>query len=258
MIEGSEQSELKPTLERNCHACANSHFNSMRWLTSMTTGWPAGLSCASCADAPGELRDVTCRRPCVNFRPKRPPQVPRVPRDSPDDSIRFIPLSQGLYATVDAADYERVSQYKWFATGCRGKVYAARHVEHRLVLMHRFIMNPPRDKCVDHSDGNGLNNRRANLRICTLQENSCNKHGKRKFIGVYPYGKTGKYQGRIMKQGRSYHTCLFDDPLDAARARDRMAIKLHGPFAYLNIPEEAQANGERTMDGGGRKAEDGG
>jgi hypothetical protein len=104
--------------------------------------------------------------------------------------------------------------------------------------MHRFIMNPPHDKCVDHIDGNGLNNRRANLRICTLQENSCNKHGKRKFIGVYPYGKTGKYQGRIMKQGKSYHTRLFDDPLDAARARDALAIRLHGPFAHLNRPDE--------------------
>jgi hypothetical protein len=89
-----------------------------------------------------------------------------------------------------------------------------------------------------------LNNRRANLRICTLQENSCNKHGKRKFIGVYPHGKSGKYQGQIMKQGKSYHTRLFDDPLDVALARDRLAIQLHGPFAYLNFPEEAQANGE--------------
>lgn len=157
MIEGSEQSELKPTLERNCHACANSHFNGGQWLRSMTGGWPSGLSCASCADAPGELRDVTCCRPCANFRPKRPPVVPRTPLESPDDSIRFIPLSQGLYATVDAADYERVNRYKWCVSYRNHKAYAIRTHKHKTISMHRFIMNPPRGKVVDHIDGNGLN-----------------------------------------------------------------------------------------------------
>jgi hypothetical protein len=128
MIETHEQIENKPTCERNCHVCANSHFNSGQWLMSMTGGWPSGLSCASCSDAPGRLMDVTCCRLCANFRRKRPASIPRTPKESDDDAIRFVPLSRGLYAT--------------------------RHDKHRLVLMHRFIMNPPPDKCVDHFDGN--------------------------------------------------------------------------------------------------------
>ncbi len=244
MIDTMKREKIEPTLERNCHICANAHFNALQWLASTTCGWPAGLSCASCADSPGELRDVTCRGPCANFRAKRPPQIPRRPKESDDDAIRFIPLTRGLYATVDKADYERVNKYKWCVSSHGNKIYAVRNVKHRTVFMHRFIMKPRRGKFVDHIDGNGLNNRRANLRFCTQQQNSFNRRGKHEFTGVKPYGKTGKYEATIQKDGKTYHLGVFDTPLDAALARDRMAIKLHGRFARLNVPE-AQRNREQ-------------
>jgi hypothetical protein len=248
MSDVQEQIESRPKLSKNCHNCANSHFNSGLLLRTMTCGIPCGLSCASCADSPGVLQDVTWRSPCANFREKRPPQIPRVPKELPDDSIRFVPLSKGLYATVDAADYDRVNQYRWCASSCGHKIYAVRNVKHRTVFMHRFIMKPPRGKFIDHIDGNGLNNRRANLRFCNQQQNNFNRHGGGRFRGVQKYPRSEKYRGVVHKNGKAYCTRVFDNPIDAARARDQLAIKHHGPFAYLNNPDEAQTNGEGKAD----------
>lgn len=82
-----------------------------------------------------------------------------------------IPLvgekSKGLYAIVDDCDYQRVSEYKWHC----GNGYAVNSFG---LLMHRLIMRPPRELVVDHLNHNRLDNRRANLRVCTQFENSQN------------------------------------------------------------------------------------
>jgi hypothetical protein len=89
---------------------------------------------------------------------------------------------------------------------------------------------------VDHINGNGLDHRRGNLRICTPQQNSRNrrKHrdGKSRFIGVCPCGK--KWQ---VFAGHRYGG-VFDDEVEAAKARDREAIRQYGVHARLNFPLE--------------------
>src|SRR5262245_1030398 len=91
-----------------------------------------------------------------------------------------IPLTRGMVALVDAEDAERVRAYRWCAQ-LRGKrVYAARSAGARkaLIYMHRMILNvdgtPGIKRQVDHRNGNGLDNRRANLRLCTPSENRVN------------------------------------------------------------------------------------
>ena len=106
--------------------------------------------------------------------------------------------------------------------------------------MHQFIMRPPKGKVVDHIDGNGLNNRRANLRLCTPRQNRRNTRPRRKtsaFLGVSRRGS--KYLARIKHDGRQLYLGLFDDEIEAARARDRKACELFGEFAWLNFPDDA-------------------
>ncbi len=91
--------------------------------------------------------------------------------------MKLVPLSRGLEAQVSDEDFERVAAFEWYAnpghTGngrVRGQAkYYARC--NKAGYMHRFIMNYPAHKVVDHIDGNTLNNQRENLQILTHAEN---------------------------------------------------------------------------------------
>ena len=110
--------------------------------------------------------------------------------------------------------------------------------------MHRQIMKAPKGMVVDHIDGNGLNNRRSNLRICTPRQNQWNRCPLKTrkqtspFKGVqYPTGKSRPY-ARIQYNGKTIHIGVFDSEVEAAQAYDRKAVELFGEFAYLNFPED--------------------
>jgi hypothetical protein len=107
--------------------------------------------------------------------------------------VRTIHLSRGKVAIVDADDYLRLRYYKWYVKVTvrvgRTIYYAVRLVygpnrERRPIYMHRAIMNAKRGRVVDHINGNGLDNRRTNLRLCTHQENSWNTHSSRSLSGA--------------------------------------------------------------------------
>jgi hypothetical protein len=91
--------------------------------------------------------------------------------------VKIIPLTQGLSAKVDDADFEWLSQWKWYAnkTGDSGCYYAARSQRQNgcmiKVYMHRLIMNCPDDKEIDHLNADPLDNRRDNLEITDRQTN---------------------------------------------------------------------------------------
>lgn len=62
------------------------------------------------------------------------------------------------------------------------------------------------------------------------------------FLGVYqPASMPDKWFARIKGNDKHVYLGPFDDEVEAARARDRAAIELHGEFAFLNFPEEAQS-----------------
>jgi len=93
---------------------------------------------------------------------------------APDKDTKLIPLTQNKYAIVDAEVYEELSKYKWYAMLSGNKYYAVRNMslpnKHTLVLMHRQVMNAPSDKSVEHINGNSLDNRKDNLRLCQVKE----------------------------------------------------------------------------------------
>lgn len=89
--------------------------------------------------------------------------------------MKEIILTKGYVAQVDDEDYELLNRYKWYAKVNSTIYYAARGCGNpNNKLMHRMIMNPPNDMVVDHLDGNGLNNQRYNLKVCTQSQNCRN------------------------------------------------------------------------------------
>lgn len=176
---------------------------------------------------------------CRNFQGKR--VVNRAEVKQPEnDEIRLIALTQGKVAIVDKEDYEWLSRYKWYASESGGKFYACRK-NRRAVYMHREIVGAPKGMVVDHIDGNELNNRRSNLRVCTVSQNHQNRRrtgGRSKYKGVHLDKKLNKWVAAITLKGRYFHIGYFDDEREAARAYDKKATALFGEFAYLNFPPE--------------------
>lgn len=111
--------------------------------------------------------------------------------------------------------------------------------------MHREIMQAPAGMVVDHIDGNGLNNRRSNLRLCTRMQNSRNRRKNRdsttEFKGVWRDKRTGRCYAQIRFKGKNLYVGVFDTAIEAARAYDRKALELFAEFAHLNFPDETQA-----------------
>ncbi len=222
-----------------CHDCVHA-IRATGPLTIMSAPlvWWTPLLCANHPDHPGQFRPVPGGPPCRNFRRKRRPPH-RIDSPAPSDpSIRHIALTKGKFAVVDAADYAYLSQFRWHATECRGRFYAATVIDSKSVAMHRMLMSPPHGMVVDHIDGNGLNNRRANLRLCTPTQNRRNTRPRRRtsaFLGVSRRGD--KYLARIKHRNRSLYLGLFDTEVEAACARDEKAKQLFGEFAWLNFPD---------------------
>jgi len=162
-------------------------------------------------------------------------------------AFRKIPLTQGKYAIVDPEDYEELSKYKWFAIRSKRGFYAARSVgtnrhgaKQKTVRMHQVILKPPAGKFVDHINHNGLDNRKSNLRICTMQQNSWNMRKHRgncssKYKGVTWHKSEGKWQTRITCNGKSFSIGYFDDEKAAAMAYDKKAKGLFGEYGSLNF-----------------------
>jgi hypothetical protein len=155
--------------------------------------------------------------------------------------FRKIPLTQGQYAIVDPEDYEELARHKWYAVRKDGKFYAVRSRKNGNLKMHRVIIGALEGEIVDHKNGNGLDNRKANVRFATAQQNGWNKRKQRsncssKYKGVSWEKKRNQWRARITFKGRVVHLGRFDTEEDAARACDAKARELFGEFAWLNFP----------------------
>lgn len=154
-----------------------------------------------------------------------------------------IPLSQGKVAIIDDADLPLVAPFKWYCN----YGYAVRSIldcgKHRQVRMHRVIMNAPDGMEVDHINGDRLDNRRANLRLCSRADNLknkavCKKHAEiaSRFKGVSWHKSSRKWRARI-KLDKIYRSLgYFTDETEAALAYDTAARELFGEFARPNFP----------------------
>jgi hypothetical protein len=214
-----------------------------KWLRMLVSRCMPGLMlCFNCANCPGQIAEVFFNRePCRNYRARQEPSGKRGEPPEPQDGVCFILLTQGQVAMVDAEDFPELNKYKWCAVRRGNTFYASRGGRGKGILMHRVIMHPPDNMVVDHIDGNGLNNCKSNLRICTKAQNNYNSRPKGatcRFKGVSRLKRNGKYRAVIGYKGELTEIGEFDDPLDAARARDMVARELQGEHAWLNLPEE--------------------
>jgi len=173
--------------------------------------------------------------------------------------FRRIPLTQGKYAIVDPEDYLRLSKYKWYASRNKHTFYAVRnrwsknYSSKLKVKMHREIfekLNPDQQPrftsderratnfVIDHINHNGLDNRKANLRLATFAQNARNSRRRRNrsgYKGVCFTKDKGKYRAVIWHDNNRIHLGYFDSPISAAEAYDNAARKYHKDFAVLNF-----------------------
>lgn len=157
--------------------------------------------------------------------------------------MKQIPLSRGMFATVDDSDFEWLSQWKWYAHKRLNYFYAARNEpvcskKQKQVSMHRVILNvSDPNTIVDHKDGNTLNNCRNNIRICSKSQNNMNKklstNNSSGFKGVCWFKPRKRWAANISINKK--HICIgyFKSKEEAAQAYAEAAKKYHGEFANL-------------------------
>ncbi len=155
---------------------------------------------------------------------------------------REIQLTQGKVALVDDADYEWLNQYGWCASWSGRRWYAVHREGRRSILMHRLILglsNPSIQG--DHKSGNGLDNRRENLRPATNAQNQANRikyRGSSMFKGVAWNKRQHDWECYIKKDGKRTFLGRFKDEIKAALAYNEAAGELFGEYALLNRVSE--------------------
>jgi len=236
-----EQRSNHPKEPPKCENCENSVPAGCSSALTLICNQKAG------SDIPWQI--VEPHDSCKNFERSRelvPPDISA----ALDGGAKLLPLSQNKFAIVDAEDYDRLNNYKWCVSKTRHTNYAIRRtkgkkvngkrVKRKTILMHRFITSAPRHLVVDHINHNGLDNRKANLRLCTRAQNCYNRRSLR--------NKSSKYKGvtwdkgrklfivHIRHNGKRYYLGRFKSEIKAAKAYDKKAKELFGKFAFLNFP----------------------
>lgn len=158
----------------------------------------------------------------------------------------LVPLANGKgFAVVDAADEEAVVEHgPWFLlmkSNRKEKRYAQARPwingKQCTIYLHRFLLDAEAGIHVDHIDGDGLNNRRSNIRLATPSQNTCNRTVWRsgQYKGVERKGN--RWRACVTFEGRRHYLGSFASAEEAAMAYDRGARLYHGEFAVVNFPD---------------------
>lgn len=158
-----------------------------------------------------------------------------------------VQLHDGSRVLIDAADYPSVSAHHWRrdtppnSTGTYAVMQESRKLAagrtRRHTRLHRFLLAPPSTMSVDHVNGDGLDNRRANLRLCTKSQNAQNTRrvkGRSAFKGVVWDCVRSKWSARLKVGERRLMLGNFATEAEAAAAYDRAAREHFGEFACTN------------------------
>lgn len=164
--------------------------------------------------------------------------------------MMLIPLGnksgEAIYAKVDDEDFASLSEHKWHRSSAG---YAVRLISFyysdipakrgegprkrgaRAVWMHRFIAKTPEDMVTDHINGNGLDNRRSNLRICTPLQNTMNRRPRDPNRSIGVRFERGQWVARMSFSGRRWRIGYFGTQAEAVVARRNAELELFGAFA---------------------------
>ena len=159
--------------------------------------------------------------------------------------MKKIQLTQGKYAIVDDEDYEIVSKFKWHyidAYTHRKNGYA-RHLLYEngkpvgFIRMHHLILPFKNGYMIDHINGDGLDNRRENLRLVTKSQNMINSGARKNNTTGYKgvYRMRDKWRVSISRDRKQHHIGCFKDKLEAIKAYNEAAKTYHGEYAKLNV-----------------------
>ena len=160
--------------------------------------------------------------------------------------MNTIYLTHSKETIIDSNDYETVAKFRWYATKKYKIWYAARTARkngRRITeFLHRFLLNAKKGQCVDHINGNGLDNRQSNLRLCSVKQN---QHNRKKYMSASSEYKgvckrrrikSWVFSAQILTNGKQRRIGCFKNEIDAAIAYDIEAVKCFGKYARLNFP----------------------
>ena len=153
----------------------------------------------------------------------------------------------GIYTVIDTEDYFKVEDYSWTATTWKHLTYVKTNFRlfnsYRVTKkLHQLILPVSEGKEVDHKNGNGLDNRKDNLREATPTQNSQNSKKQNnkshsQYKGVFWAKDRNKWRAGISFNEKYTILGTFTDEIEAAKAYDKKAKELHGEFARLNFPK---------------------
>jgi len=158
----------------------------------------------------------------------------------------------GREIEIDEVDAPILDMRTWIfqkSAQNQSRWYLAASIGGSKVYLHRMLLKPPPGMTVDHINGNGLDNRRCNLRVASRSQNNANRAiaiSKSGFKGVEktPEGKFRAHISAPMSERSTHkkmHLGIYARAEDAARAYDDAAIKRWGDFARLNFPTKGIA-----------------
>lgn len=171
---------------------------------------------------------------------------------------RLIPLGNGHYAICDEEDWPLLARYTWRLSETKnGKAYA-RCPE--VGYMHRLLMNPGESEVVDHINACGLDNRRANLRVCSQSENLANirksttREMTSKHKGVSWNEGRQRWVARLVKDGKVFQRYCTTER-EAALTYNALAALHYGEYARPNViddDESKESKSEKIVRSGSR------
>lgn len=165
-------------------------------------------------------------------------------------------VASGMTVLIDDNDYESVSRHRWYVHPSGYVVTNGGRANGKrkgVVFLHRFVLNPPPEKQVDHINHDKLDNCRGNLRACDQWQNQGNQsvnpeRGTSQYKGVSWMASKGKWRGYIKAHGAVHYLGLFSRERDAALAYNLAAASLFGEFACLNPIEPENVGGTALRD----------
>jgi len=148
--------------------------------------------------------------------------------------MKHIKLSKGKFAKIDDEDFDLISKYKWYYVDYIRTGYA----RNSKVRMHHLIVPLREGLMIDHINGDGLDNRRSNLRLVTKSQNMMNSgvriNNKSGYKGVSWSNREKKWRATIWKMNKQIDLGRFKDKKEAAKAYNDAARIHHGEYALLN------------------------
>jgi hypothetical protein len=154
-------------------------------------------------------------------------------------TTREIPLKGGSTAIVDIEDYKWARLFKWthYSSGDSHYARTSSPALRKTVAMHRVIAGAEPGQIVDHRNGNGLDNRKSNLRIATYSQNARNKRAQSnssRYKGVVFDEGRNNWIARVRRDGRYVVVGRFELEEEAAAAYNHAALQEYGEFAWIN------------------------